>query len=158
MTSMYGEENSSEHQDDSSIDYNPSPQPRNWAVELGSVRRLSAEASRFIADGEYNTASDMAYKALGDTVAPLQELMHSGTSAMFLWQLEHLRALTCVLSAQFSLGNVEEASSLGSQLQSAYGAFDPNLVVTFAEGICCHGNYSPTGDCQSAPPCTLPLC
>jgi hypothetical protein len=158
MSSMHGEDSSPEPENDSSFDFDPRPQPRNWAVELGNARKLSADASRLIADGEYNVASDMAYKALGETAAPLQELMHSGTSAMFLWQLEQLHALSCALSAQFSLGNLEEASSLGSQLQSAYNALDLDLIVNFSEGVCCHGNYSPTGDCQSAPPCTLPLC
>jgi hypothetical protein len=132
--------------------------PHNWAVELGDVRSLTASASQSIAEGEFNTALELARKAVEATSSPLQELEASATPAEFFWQLERIRALTCALSAQISLGNQERASSLGAQLQWAYGNLNFDSILTFSEGVCCHGNWSPTGDCQSVPPCTIPLC
>ena len=132
--------------------------PRNWALELGDVRGLNAIAAHQMADGDYQAASEVAQRALEEMTGPLREFEHVPTPARFFWQFERLRALTCTLSAELALGHRDAAATAGQQLESAYRDLDLSGIMTFADGVCCHGNWSPTGNCQSAPPCTTPLC
>ena len=68
------------------------------------------------------------------------------------WQVEQIAALSDIVVAQLSLGNLGDVAERVRQLQGMLADIDLEFVG-FGTGTCEHSNYSPTGACLARPPC-----
>ena len=93
--------------------------PGSAAAELGEVRGLNAIAAHQLADGEFLAAVEVSGEVLGEMAGPWRQPGSADTPDTFLWQFERLRALTCILSAELTLGRREAVLDVSRQFEAA---------------------------------------
>jgi hypothetical protein len=108
--------------------------PGDAAAELGEVRGLNAIAAHQLADGDFQAASEVAREILGEMAGPWQQPRPASTPAAFLWQFERLRALTCILSAELTLGHRDAVLAAAAQFEAASRDLDLAALAAAAAG------------------------
>jgi hypothetical protein len=108
--------------------------PEDPAAELGEVRGLNAIAAHQLADGDFQAASEVAREILGEMAGPWQQPRPTDIPAAFLWQFERLRALTCILSAELTLGHRDAVLAASRQFEAACRDLDLAALAAAAGG------------------------
>ena len=106
--------------------------PGDAAAELGEVRGLNAIAAHQLADGDFLAASEVARAVLEEMAGSWQQLRPGDTTATFLWQLERLRALTCLLAAELALGRRDAVITASRQFEQACRDLDLDALAAAA--------------------------
>ena len=94
------------------------------AAALGEVRGLNAIAAHQLADGDFLAASEVSREVLGEMSGPWRQPGSADIPDTFLWQFERLRALTCILSAELTLGRRDAVLAASRQFEAACGDLD----------------------------------
>jgi hypothetical protein len=119
---------------------------------LAQVRGLRATASSLLANGDYRQALDYAWRAFESSDEALKPLYDREAPERLPWQVEQIAALSDIVVAQLSLGNLGDVAERVRQLQGMLADIDLEFVG-FGTGTGEHSNYSPTGACLARPPC-----
>ena len=104
------------------------------AAELGEVRGLNAIAAHQLADGDFQAASEVAEAVLAEMAGPWPSPGPADATAFFLWQFERLRALTCILSAELTLGRRDALIAASRQFEAACRDLDLGALAAAAGG------------------------
>ena len=108
--------------------------PGDAAAELGEVRGLNAIAAHQLADGDFLAAAEVAGEVLGEMAGPWWPPDSAGTPDTFLWQLERLRALVCIMSAELTLGHRDAVLTASRQFETACRDLDLAALAAAAGG------------------------
>jgi len=108
--------------------------PGDAAAELGEVRGLNAIAAHLLADGDFPAAAEVSGAVLGEMARLWRPPGSVGTPDTFLWQFERLRALTCILSAELTLGHRDAVLAASRQFEAACQDLDLSALAVAAGG------------------------
>ncbi|HEY2241753.1 MAG TPA: hypothetical protein VGI21_23315 [Streptosporangiaceae bacterium] len=108
--------------------------PGDAAAELGEVRGLNAIAAHLLADGDFLAAAEVSGEVLGEMAGLRRQPAAVGPPDTFLWQFERLRALTCILSAELTLGHRGAVLAASRQFETACHDLDLAALATAVSG------------------------
>jgi hypothetical protein len=108
--------------------------PGDAAAALSEVRGLNAIAAHQLADGDFRASSEVAQEVLQELAIPGQPLPPAGLAETFFWQLERLRALTCILSAELALGRRDAVITASRRFEGACRELDLDALAAAAVG------------------------
>jgi len=113
--------------------------PGDAAATLGEVRGLNAIAAHQLADGDFRASSEVAQEVLQEMASPGRalpstELPLAGSPETFFWQLERLRALTCILSSELALGRRDAVITASRRFEAACRELDLDALAAAAGG------------------------
>jgi hypothetical protein len=108
--------------------------PGDTAAELGEVRGLNAIAAYQLADGDFLAAAEVSGEVVGEMGRLWRPPGSAGTPDTFLWQFERLRALTCILSAELTLGHRDAVLAASRQFEAACHDLDLSALAAAADG------------------------
>jgi hypothetical protein len=106
--------------------------PGDTAAELGEVRGLNAIAAHQLADGDFQAASEVAEAVLAEAAGPVPPPGPARAATPLFWQLERIRALTCILSAELALGHRDAVVTTSRQFEAACRALDLSALAAAA--------------------------
>ena len=108
--------------------------PGDVDAALSEVRGLNAIAAHQLADGDYRASSEVAQEVLQEMATPGPPLPPAGRPETFFWQLERLRALTCILSAELALGRRDAVITASRRFEAACRELDLGALAAAAGG------------------------
>jgi hypothetical protein len=106
--------------------------PGDAAAELGEVRGLNAIAAHQLADGDFQAASEVAEAVLAEVASPVPPPGSAVAATPFFWQLERVRALTCILSAELALGHRDAVVTASQLFEAACRGLDLDALAAAA--------------------------
>ena len=108
--------------------------PGDTAASLGEVRGLNAIAAHQLADGDFLAAAEVSGEVLEEMAGLWRPPGFVGTPDSFFWQFERLRALTCILSAELTLGHRDAVLAASRQFEAACHDLDLTALAAAVGG------------------------